>query len=79
MRVQLERTFLTTPEGRAVVFQHPEKFEVDATTLREAMISFIADHDGRLLGTITELENRAVCTAWSAGRLYVLMASPAAD
>ena len=79
MRVQLERTFLTTPEGRAVIFQHAEKFERDATSLREAMLAFIDDDKGRLLGTITEMENRAVCTAWAEGRLYVLMATPAAD
>jgi len=79
MRVELERTFLTTTEGRAVIVQLPEKSEVDATSLREAMVAFIEDESGRLLGTITELPNRAVCTGWVSGRLYVLMASPAAD
>jgi len=79
MHICLERTFLTTAEGRAVIFQQPEKSEVDATSLREAMVAFIDDEHGRILGTITELPNRAVCTGWVGGRLYVLMATPAAD
>lgn len=79
MRVELERTFLTTAEGRAVIIQQPEKSRVDATSLKEAIIAFIDDEGGRLLGTITELPNRAVCTGWVSGRLYVLMATPAAD
>lgn len=79
MRVELERTFLTTVEGRAVIIQQPENSEVDAMSLKEAIVAFIEDEGGRILGTITELPNRAVCTGWVSGRLYVLMATPAAD
>lgn len=79
MHVELERTFLTTAAGRAIVFQTAEKFTAEASSLREAMIAFIEESGGRILGTITELPNRAVCTAWASGRLYVLTATAAPD
>ncbi len=79
MRVVLERTFLTTAEGRRVVPQIPTRHTVDAASLRSAVLEFIARENGRVLGTVTETDHRAVCTGWVSGRLYLVVAEPVGD
>ena len=79
VRIAIERTFLTSPEGTRLISPEMRRFEVEATGLREAILEFISREDGRVLGTITESPQRAVCTGWTGGRLYVIEAQPAAD
>ncbi len=75
----MERTFLTTEEGRRVITQIPVRLTVEAPSLRNALLEFVARENGRILGTVTESEQRAVCTAWCSGRLYLLVGEQAAD
>lgn len=79
VRISIEKTFLTTAEGMRVIQPHAQHFVVDEPTLREALLQIIKKDDGRMMGTITEIENRAVCTGWTAGKLYVLVAESAGD
>jgi hypothetical protein len=79
VRVNIERTFLTSPEGTRLISPEMRKFVVEALGLREAILEFISREEGRVLGTITESPQRAVCTGWTGGRLYVIEAQPAAD
>ena len=79
VRVSVERTFLTTNEGRRLVSPETQRFIVEATSLRNAILEFITREDGRVLGTITEVDERAVCTGWTSGRLYIMVVEPAAD
>lgn len=79
VRVTIERTFLTSSEGTRLISPEMRRFDVDAAGLREAILEFISREDGRVLGTITEFPQRAVCTGWTGGRLYVVEAKPAAD
>ena len=79
VRVAIERTFLTTPEGRRLLSPETQRFVVIAPSLRNAILEFITREDGRVLGTITEVDERAVCTGWTGGRLYIMVVEPAAD
>ena len=79
VRVTIERTFLTSPEGTRLISPEMRQFVVEAVGLREAILEFISREDGRVLGTITESPQRAVCTGWTGGRLYVIEAQPAPD
>ncbi len=79
MRIAVERTFLTTAEGRRVITQTTSRQMVEALSLRNALVDFITREDGRMLGTVTESEHRAVCTGWASGRLYLLVAEAAAE
>ena len=79
MRVWLERTYLTTGEGRRLHSPETQRFIVEGGSLRSGILEFISREDGRVLGTITEIDQRAVCTGWTSGRLYILVAEPAAD
>ncbi len=74
MRVVVERTFLTTAEGRRVVPQIPCRSTVNAGSLRNALLEFVTREEGRILGSVTESDHRAVCTGWVSGRLYLLVA-----
>lgn len=78
MRVRVERTFLTTATGTRLIEARPESFTVEAETLKDALVDFIAQDGGRLLGTVTEKPDRAVATAWK-NRVYLLCAEPAPD
>jgi len=79
VRVTIERTFLTSPEGARLISPEMRRFAVEAVGLREAILEFITREDGRVLGTITETPQRAVGTGWTGGRLYVIEAQPAPD
>ena len=76
VRVALERTYLTTAEGHRVIAQMPTRCTVDATSLRNAILEFVTHENGRVLGSVTENDHRAVCTGWVSGRLYLLVAEP---
>ncbi|HEX9162531.1 MAG TPA: hypothetical protein VF980_12565 [Thermoanaerobaculia bacterium] len=79
MRVVLERTFLTTASGTRVIDARPEYVTVEANSLPAAIIAFVEQDHGRVLGTISEVTNqRAVATAWK-NRLYILSAEPARE
>ncbi|HEU4523302.1 MAG TPA: hypothetical protein VFT12_14935 [Thermoanaerobaculia bacterium] len=78
MRVRIEKTFVTTASGTRVVETQPESFEVEAQSLADAVVEFIQNDGGRLLGTPTEKENRVVATAWK-NRVYLVCAEPAPD
>ena len=79
MKLLIERTFLTTRDGTRVLAPETHRFNVESASLREALLEFVTREDGRILGTITETAQRAVCTGWTSGRLYVLVAEPVAD
>ncbi len=79
MRIEVERTFLTTAEGQRVIPQIPSRQTVESLSLRNALVDFITREDGRMLGSITENEHRAVCTGWTCGRLYLLVAEVVGD
>ena len=79
VRVSIEKTFLTTAEGLRVINPNAQHFVVDEPSLQAALLHIIKNDDGRMMGTITEVENRAVCTGWTAGKLYVLVAERAGD
>lgn len=79
MRIAVERTFLTTAEGRCVIPQISSRFTVESLSLRNAILDFITREDGRMLGSINENDHRAVCTAWTCGRLYLLVAEIIGD
>lgn len=79
VRVNIERTFLTSPEGTRLISPEMRQFVVEATGLRDAILEFISREGGRVLGSITETPERAVCTGWTSGRLYVIEAQPAPD
>jgi hypothetical protein len=72
--IELERTYLTTAEGHRVVPQIPARYTVDAESPRNALLEFVTRENGRVLGSVTEADHRAVCTGWACGRLYVLVA-----
>lgn len=79
MRIQLERTYLTTTAGRHVVVLQPQYYVVEADSLRTALLEFVSRENGRVLGSITESETKALCTAWASSRAYLLVAEPAPD
>ena len=80
MRVRLERTYLTTPQSTRILYMIPDHFLVDAASLHAAIVQFIENGGGRLLGSVTQLtESRAVATGWSEGRLFMVSAEPAPD
>lgn len=80
MRVRIERSFITTATGTRVLNPRQEASVVEADTLRAAIVTFIGEENGRLLGTVSEFDHiRAVATGWLDGRLYVLAAEPAPD
>ena len=79
VRISIEKTFLTTAEGLRVINPNAQHFVVDEISLSAALLHIIKNDDGRMMGTITEIENRAVCTGWTAGKLYVLVAERAGD
>ena len=79
LKLLIERTFLTSREGTRLVAPDTQRFNVESASLREALLEFVTREDGRILGTITETAERAVCTGWTRGRLYVLVAQPVAD
>lgn len=76
MRVTIERTDVTSAGGRPSVFSSAERFNVEAASLSNALVVFLEQRDGRILGTVTENENRAVCTAWLDERVVLLIAEP---
>jgi hypothetical protein len=61
-----------------MVNARPQSFVVDAESLSSALVRFVTEDRGRLLGTITETEHRAVATAWKNG-VYLVCAEPAPD
>lgn len=75
MRVQLERTFLTTPAGVHIPESDPEVVVVESPTVLSAIVEFIADDHARLLGSIAETGERATATVWK-GRVYLLAGTP---
>lgn len=79
MKLHIERTFLTTREGTRLLVPESHRFTVESASFREAILEFVTGEDGRILGTITENGDRAVCTGWTSGRLYVLVAQAVAD
>jgi hypothetical protein len=78
MRVQIERTYLTTEIGTRVIGPRSDRTIVESDSLARAMMEFIFSDGAKLLGTITESEGRAVATAWK-DRVYRLTAEPAPD
>lgn len=78
MRVRLERTTLTTASGTRVVEVEPEYVVIEAESLATALLTFIADDHGQLLGSIREEAYRAVATVWK-NRVYLLAAEQAPD
>lgn len=78
MRVKIEKTFVTTASGTRVIESQPDISIIEAESLTAAVIAFIENDGGRLLGTPTEKENRVVATAWK-NRVYLVCAEPAAD
>ncbi len=79
VRISVEKTFLTTAEGSRVINPNAQHFVVDEPSLQAALLHVIKTDEGRMMGTITEVENRAVCTGWTAGKLYILVAERAGD
>lgn len=76
MRVTIERTDVTSAGGRPSVFGTAERFNVEAPSLAVALVGFLEQRSGRILGTVTETEHRAVCTAWLDERVVLLIAEP---
>lgn len=78
MRVRLERTSLTTASGTRVVEVQPDYVFIESESLVAAILTFIADDQARLLGSIKEEDDHAVATVWK-NRVYLLSAEEAPD
>lgn len=78
MRYNVERTFLTTADGRRTVAE-PDRFVVQAESLSSALESVVHRTNSTIYGCITETAHRAVCTGSSNGRLCLFVAEPESE
>ncbi len=78
MRIRIERTYLTTASGLRVVEVQPDSRTVEAESLEAALTAFIVADGARMLGAVTEMDGRAVATAWK-NRVYSVSAEPAPE
>ena len=78
LHIRIERTYLTTQSGTRVIDAKPELVTVESESLKDAILAFIHEDGGRLLGTVSESDGRAVATAWK-NRVYLLSAQVAPD
>ena len=74
LNVGVEMTELLTPAGGASRLNLGRKKVVKAESLRAALLRVLGEEGGRILGTITESERRAVCTGWIEERLFLVVA-----
>jgi hypothetical protein len=79
MLFDLERVYLTDANGKSRVTPDPEDYRREATSPRDAIVSFVEAEGARVLGSITEHAGGAAAVAWRDGRLYSLHVDPVAD
>lgn len=76
MRYEIERLYLTDPDGRPHQVTEP-LVTVEAVSARDAAHSFVTNEGARLLGEVCDAPgNQCTATAWRDGRLYVLTVWP---
>ncbi len=73
MYYRIDRTYLTNAAGQSEQSQDSRPYLVAGATSHDAAMAFIRQEDARLLGSVSVLPgDKALATASSAGRLYVL-------
>jgi len=77
---KIERIYLTNAAGESEQQTDNAPYFVSANDAPAAAASFVADENGRLLGTISAFSgDKAAATAWRDGRLYTVFVQRGAE